>query len=151
MPIIMLVVSVLGGALWFWVRSNPRDALHVARDAATTIRNAPRKLAFRRQTNAHAVEGIDDPWIAICAIGQAFIELDDLPTKDQRNRLHVKLRKTLQCSEDEAQEMQVLGRWLVNECKGPEAAITRLGRRLQNRWRHIMGYVAGVSERDCRR
>ena len=130
MPIIMLILSALGAALWFWVRNNPRDAIHVAQDAATTLRNAPRKFAFRKQSNAHPVEGIDDPWIAICAIGQAFIELDELPTKEQRNRLHIKLRARLRCTDDEAQELQVLGRWLVTQCDGPKPAMTRLGRRL---------------------
>lgn len=130
MPILVLILSVVGGALWFWVRNNPRDAFHVAQDAATVLKNAPRKLAFRKQTNAHPVEGIDDPRIAICAIAQSFIELDNLPTQEQRQRLHVNLRAKLRCSEDEAEEMEVLGRWLMTQCKGPEQAITRLGRRL---------------------
>lgn len=130
MPIMILILSVVGGALWFWVRNNPRDAFHVAQDAATVLKNAPRKLAFRKQTNAHPVEGIDDPRIAICAIAQSFIELDKLPTQDQRQRLHVNLRAKLRCSEDEAEEMEVLGRWLMNQCQGPDQAITRLGRRL---------------------
>lgn len=130
MPIMILILSVLGGALWFWVRNNPRDAIHAAQDAATVIRNAPRKLAFRKQTNAHPVEGIDDPRIAICAIGQSFIELDELPTLEQRQRLHVKLRANQRCTEDEAEEMEVLGRWLMTQCNGPDQAITRLGRRL---------------------
>ena len=34
------------------------------------------------------------------------------------------------CSQDEADEMQILGRWLMNQCQGPEQAITRLGLRL---------------------
>jgi len=130
MPIMMLILSIVGGALWFWVRSNPRDAIHLAQDAATMIKNAPRKLAFRKQTNAHPVEGIDDPRIAICAIAQSFIELDKLPTQEQRQKLHVNLRAKLRCSEDEAEEMEVLGRWLMNQCKGADQAITRLGRRL---------------------
>ena len=65
MPIMILILSVLGGALWYWVRNNPRDATHAAQDAATMIKNAPRKLAFRKRLNAHPVEGIDDPRIAI--------------------------------------------------------------------------------------
>lgn len=128
MPIMILILSVLGGALWYWVRNNPRDAIHAAQDAATMIKNAPRKLAFRKQMNAHPVEGIDDPRIAICAIGQCFIELDELPTLEQRKRTHVTLRTVLRCTE--AEEMQVLGRWMMTQCNGPVQAITRLGRRL---------------------
>lgn len=130
MPFVILILTAIGGAIWWWIRNNPRDAFDAASDVATTVRNAPRKLAFRRQTNAHPVEGIDDYRIAVCAIGQAFIELDDLPTKDQRQLLHVSLRSKLRCSEAEAEEMEVLGRWLVTQCNGAKPAISRLGRRL---------------------
>lgn len=130
MPILILVLTAIGGAIWWWVRNNPRDALHVADDVVTTVRNAPRKIAFRRQTKEHPVEGIDDPRIAVCGIAQAFIELDDLPTKDQRQRLHVLLRSKLRADADEAEEMEVLGRWLITQCDGATPAVSRLGRRL---------------------
>lgn len=130
MPIIMLILGAAGAAIWWWVRNNPRDALHVAQDAATTIRNAPRRLAFRRQTNAHPVEGIDDPRIAICAIGQSFIELDDLPTQELRQKLHLLVRTKLRADEEEAEEMEVLGRWLMTQCNDAEQAIPRLGKRM---------------------
>ena len=73
MPFIIMILGAIGGAIWWWVRSNPREALHVAEDAATTIKNAPRRLAFRKQTNAHPVECVDDPRSAIGAIAQAFM------------------------------------------------------------------------------
>lgn len=130
MPIIMLILSVVGGAIWWWIKNNPREAISTAQDVATTLRNAPRKLAFRRQTNAHPVEGIDDTRIAIGAIAQAFVELDDLPTKEQRDQVHLILLTKLQCDEEQAQEIEVLGRWLIDQCKGPSQAITRLSRRL---------------------
>lgn len=130
MPFIILILSAIGGAVWWWVRNNPRDAIHTAQDVATTIRNAPRRLAFRRQTKGHPAEGIDDHRIAIGVIAQAFVELDDLPTKEQRDLVHVVLRSKLRCSEDEVEEMEVLGRWLIDQCKGPSQAITRISRRL---------------------
>ena len=131
MPVIMVILGAVGAAIWWWIRNNPRDALDAAQDMATTVVNAPRRMAFRKQTNAHPVEGIDDPRIAICGIAQAFIELDDLPTKDQRDKLHVLLRTKLRCDEAEAEEMEVLGRWLQGQCQNPEAAITRLARRMR--------------------
>ncbi len=130
MPIIIFVLTVAGGIIWWWVRNNPREAIDAAQDLATIARNAPRKLAFRKQLNAHPVEGIDDPNIAVCGIAQAFIELDDLPTREQRAHLHVLLRSRLRVDEDTAQEMEVLGRWLQTQCNGPLPAISRLGRRL---------------------
>ncbi|WP_341365562.1 hypothetical protein [Yoonia sp. BS5-3] len=130
MPFIILILTTLGGALWWWVRQNPDKAIYAAQDAVTTVRNAPRKLAFRKQTNAHPVEGIDDPRIAVCGLAQAFLELDDLPTAEQRTHLNTLLRTKLRCSAEEAEEMEVLGRWLMAQCQSPDAAVTRLARRL---------------------
>lgn len=131
MPILIAILTAIGGALWWWFRTNPREAIETANDLATTAINAPRRLAFRRQTKQHPVEGIDDPRIALCAIAQSFIEMDDLPTAEQRQRLHVLLRARLRCSEEEAKEMEVLGRWLVTQCDSPSLAVTRLARRLK--------------------
>ncbi len=131
MPVIILILSAVGGAIWWWVRSNPDKAVYAAQDAVTVARNAPRKLAFRKQLNAHPVEGIDDARIAICALAQAFIELDDLPTKEQRERLHFLVRTKLRTSEEEGEEMEVLGRWLIGQCNDASSAVTRLARRLK--------------------
>ncbi|MCL6283742.1 hypothetical protein M3P21_09400 [Ruegeria sp. 2012CJ41-6] len=131
MPLVILILTAVGGAIWWWVRNNPREAINTAHDVATTLKNAPRRLAFRSVANAHPVEGIDDERIAICAIAQSFIELDDLPTSEQRQQLHVLLRSKLRCSEEEAKEMEVLGRWLMTQCNGPADAVPRLGRRLR--------------------
>ena len=128
MPIVNLILSAIGGAIWFWVRNNPREAFDTAKDVATTVRNAPRRLAFRRQTKGHPVEGIDDDRIAIGTIAQAFIELDDLPTKEQRDKVFFALRSKLRCSDEEAQEIQTLSRWLIDQCNGPQQALSRTAR-----------------------
>ncbi len=130
MPILIALLGAVGGAIWWYIRSNPRNALHTAEDVVTTVRNAPRRLAFRKQTGAHPVEGIEDPRIAVAAIAQSFLELDELPTQEQRGRLTVTIRRELHASDAEAEEMQVLGRWLQQQCGTPEAAITRMARKL---------------------
>ncbi|UWQ98124.1 hypothetical protein K3729_11685 [Rhodobacteraceae bacterium S2214] len=135
MPIIILILSTLGGLIWFWVRSNPRDALNVASDTVTTIRNAPRRLAFRRQTNVHPVESIDDPEVAVGTMAMAFIGLDDLPSKDQYDHLHLLLRSKLRCSEEDAKELQVYGRWVIQQCGGEVEAFDRVARR----WKKLNG------------
>ncbi len=131
MPILIAILTAVGGAIWWWARMNPRDAIDTAADVATTVINAPRRIAFRRKAGLHPVEGIDDARIAICAIAQAFLEVDGLPTQEGRDQLHVLVRKKLRCSEEEAQEMAVLGRWLMTQCDGAIYAIPRLGKRLK--------------------
>ena len=80
--------------------------------------------------NVHPVESIEDPRLAIAAIANAFIEPDDLPTAEHRQLLQVQLRSKLRADADEAEEMEVLGRWFMSECGGADPAIARLSRKL---------------------
>ncbi len=130
MAIIVAILTALGGALWFWARSNPRDALGTAGDILTTARNAPRRMAFRRQTKGHPVEGIEDPVLAGATLGTAFLELDDLPTREDRQKLHVLIRRIWRLSEEDTQETLSLARWLLGQCGGGPATLDRVGRRL---------------------
>lgn len=131
MPILIAIIAAIGGAIWLWARNNPRDAIDTAIDVAQTAKNAPRRFAFRRQTNQHPVEAIDDPETAICALLQGFLELEALPTADQRKVLHRLIRAQWRLSEEEAVEMEAHGRWLISECGSPAQAMSRLGRRLK--------------------
>ena len=63
-------------------------------------------------------------------MAQAVLEVYVLPPQASRDQLHVCVRKKLRWSEEEAQEMEVLGRWLRTQCDGPIYAIPRLGKRL---------------------
>ena len=58
------------------------------------------------------------------------MELDKLPTSDQRQQLTILLRSKMRRSAEDAEELEVLGRWLVAQCQTPDAAISRLSRRL---------------------
>jgi hypothetical protein len=80
--------------------------------------------------NVHPVESIEDPRLAIAAMATAFIELDDLPTAEQRQLLQVQLRSKLRADAGEAEEMEVLGRWFMSECGGADPAIACLSRKL---------------------
>lgn len=130
MHILIAILAAIGGAIWWWARANPRDALSVADDAITIARNAPRKIAFRRQTKEHPVEGIDDTRLAIATIALAFLHLDDLPTRDDLQRLTLVLRKSFRLSAEDAEGMEVLGKWLQTQCGGASETISRVGRRL---------------------
>lgn len=131
MPIIVGLLSILAAA-YFWSH-RARNAKHIADDLvdmASDVRAAARRFGFTRRSNQHPVESIDDPNIAIAAIATAFIALDDLPTREQRDALNVQLRLQLRVDVAGAEELSVLGQWFVAECDGPDPAINRLARKL---------------------
>ena len=98
--------------------------------AAQDVRHAARRFGFRQRANVHPVETIEDPRLAIGAIATAFLELDDLPTRDQRVALQHALRDRHNLSRDDAEEITVLGHWFVSECGGADTAVPRLARKL---------------------
>ena len=131
MPVILVVIAVISGVLFFILRArNASNATVELLDMANDVRLAARRFGFRRQTNLHPAESIEDPSIAIAGIASAFLELYDLPTADQREALAWEMTKTLNISKSEADELSVLGRWMVSECGGADAAISRLTRKL---------------------
>ncbi len=135
MHILIAIIGAAASALYWYsrMRSGVGSAREMADDAADvvqTVLNAPRRIAFRRQTGAHPVEGIDDPRVAVAAIAQAVLELADLPTKEDRDRLTVLIRKELSAGAEEAEEMQVLGRWLTGQCGGADRAVRRISKKL---------------------
>ncbi|MEM7320452.1 MAG: hypothetical protein AAF408_15715 [Pseudomonadota bacterium] len=131
MPILLAALGLLAAAAFWYFRI--RNVAHTAQDlleAANDVRLAARRFGFRRNADIHPVEAIEDPRIALAALGAGFLELDDFPTAEQRDALVSALRENLNVKHDDAEELLILGRWLVGECNGPQQAIPRLTRRL---------------------
>ena len=131
MPFIIAALGAAVAIYFFVIRA--RNAAHMATelaDVANDVRLAARRFGFRRQTNVHPVETIEDAKLAIGAIATAFLEMDDLPTKDQREALNAALRGQYGLDADAAQEITVLGHWFVSECGGAQTAVPRLTRKL---------------------
>jgi hypothetical protein len=131
MPFILSLIAIAGAAyFWFNRAQNAKDAAVDLLDAANDVRLAARRFGFKRRTNVHPVDDIEEPAVAIATIATAFIELDDLPTQEQRNQLSVQLQYQLNQDPKSTEELMVLGRWLMQQCGRPDAAISRVTRRL---------------------
>lgn len=131
MPVILAVLAAITGVLFFVLRArNAANAAGDLLDMANDVRLAARRFGFRRQANLHPAESIEDPNIAISGIASAFLELDELPTSDQREALAWEMTKVMGVNKSDADELCVLGRWMVSECGGADPAIARLSRKL---------------------
>lgn len=131
MPFIIAIIGIIVAG-YFWAQ-RARDMAEIAETVAEVpgdIKAAARRFGFKRRTNVHPVESVDDPKLAIAGIANSFFELGALPTEEQRRMLMLQVRSVLGVSYDEAEELLVLGRWLASESGGPEAGILRLSRRL---------------------
>ncbi len=131
MPFLIAALGALAAVYFFVIRARgAADMASEVLDAANDVRLAARRFGFTRKTNIHPVEAIEDPDIALASIGAAFVELDDLPTREQRDALSAAIARTCEMTLQDAEELGVLGRWMVGECGSPDQAIVRLSRKL---------------------
>ncbi len=129
-----IVLGVLGAVsvAYFWYLRT-RKATKIAGElieAANDVRLAARRFGFRRKANVHPVDAIDDPRIAISAIGSGFLELDGFPTAEKHEALIRGVREAFRINHSSAEEMIVLGRWIVTQCNGPDQSVPRLTKHL---------------------
>ncbi|MEL7257272.1 MAG: hypothetical protein AAFN80_05425 [Pseudomonadota bacterium] len=131
MHILVGLLGVAAAVYFFFIRArHAADVAHDVVEMASDVRSAARRFGFKRKTNIHPVETIEDPNLAIAAVATAFVEMDDLPTKEQRDALDQALRSQLGMDASTSQEATILGHWFVSECHGPETAVPRLSRKL---------------------
>lgn len=131
MPLLITLAGIIIGAIFWAYRA--RNAAHLAGDLvdmAKDARLAARRFGFRRRAGVHPVESIEDPALAIATLGVAFLELDALPSREQQLALGRGLQRELNLSLSDAEELVVLGRWMMSECGGAEPAVTRVARKL---------------------
>ena len=131
MPYIVALIGLIAGA-YFWM-SRARNVGHAAQDlvgVAQDVMSAARRFGFRRRYNEHPVDSLQDPDVAIAGAALAFLDLAGLPTSEQQDALLLSLQSRLDHDKAKAEEAMILGRWLVTECGGPDAALKRFSRKL---------------------
>lgn len=131
MPVIIAILGAIGAAIIYYIRS--RGPVNSGRDlieAANDVRLAARRFGFKRNANRHPAEDIEDPKVAIGGIAVAFLEMDSLPSREARIAMTHEMQIATHVSLSDAEELTILGRWLMTECGGPEQAVARLSRKL---------------------
>ena len=128
------LIALAGAAVAFYLlvirARNAAEITHELLNVADDVKAAARRLGFRQLKAEHPVESIEDPNVAAATLAVAFMELDDLPTEAQRGALVRALQSECEVDLKEAEELVVLGRWLMGECQGPAPAISRAARKL---------------------
>ena len=131
MPYIIAALGLMAAVYFFVIRTrNAADMATDLLDVANDVRAAARRFGFTRRANIHPVEAIDDPRTAAMTVAVAYAELDDYPTEDTRSRLARALASAFGMTLRDAEELMVLGRWLMTECQGPQPAVSRAARKL---------------------
>ena len=73
MPVVLFLIGVLTAAgIWFYRVQNARQSAGDLLDAAYDVRLAARRFGFKRKTNVHPVDSIEDAWLAASGIIHAM-------------------------------------------------------------------------------
>ena len=114
MPIVLALLGILtAAAFWIYRIRGAAQAAEELADVANDVRLAARRFGFKRRSGQNAIDSIDEPQVAVAAIAVAFLELDELPTRDQQIALGRGLQHELRVSLGDAEELMILGRWLM--------------------------------------
>ena len=156
MPAIITIVGLLVGALIWYNRM--KQAGHVAgelKDAANDVRLAARRFGFKRRSNVHPIDALDDARLAAAGIVAATVQMDGLWEQSMRDAMVQQTQSVFDVPLDEAEEIVIFARWIADQGSNPHEAVRRMSRRLkrlagQDVMEDTVQMIRGVSGRGGR-
>lgn len=149
----MLYILIIGGLIaagFFTYRQFQRGAYIAGGmiDAPAPVRAAAKRLGFHAQPNVHSIASIPTDELCVAAMAVAFAQMDDKATPDEAVII-ASLQKHFNLEQAEAQDMTLIGPWLVEQGGGPTPAFERLTKRLKqldhgpvfSKMMHVIGDV----------
>ena len=147
MPFVVAALAALAAVYFFVMRArNAAEMTTELLDVADDMRTAARRFGFRRRHESHPVDSVNDPNLALTTVAVAYMELHGLPTEDTKSSLLKALQRELNVDLKEAEELSVLGRWLMNECRGAAPAIARASKRLHRLDNDVTPLMAALKD-----
>ena len=126
----MTLLSIIGAA-YFWSgrARNARDAAEDIVHVASDVRLAFRRMGFKRKTNIHPVDAIEDNDQLTAIIAKAFVEKKGVVTLDDIVRMREALQNEFDCTDQRAEDLTIVADWAIRECGTVDAALSRASRR----------------------
>ena len=119
MPVTYFVLFILVVILVWIIRAkNAAQAEAGFLDLPREIRPIARRFGVRRSADASPVDSIKDPAVPVAALATAFLDVDGTPSDRSLNAALNSLQTELKLIKPDAEDLIMLGRWLVQECGG---------------------------------
>lgn len=127
MPYLIALLGILGAiGVWWWRLRMAKQALGAAVDAAKDVRLAARRFGFKRKTDVHPAESVEDPRLAAAGVIAAVAEMDGPLSRAELDTLMLECRRVFEVKADEAMDMVSFGRWIADQCGTQDEAVRRL-------------------------
>ncbi len=132
MPVLIAIAGLLVGALIWYNRM--KQAGHIAgelKDAANDVRLAARRFGFKRRSNVHPIDALDDARLAAAGIVAATAQMDSLWDQSMSDAMVQQAQSVFNVALDEAEETVVFARWIADQGSNPHEAVRWMTKRLK--------------------
>lgn len=127
MPYLIVLASVIGGALFWYYRL--RDLGHAANDVvdvAQRARGAYRRRQFRNKAESSPIESVDDPAAAATATLIALCRSRGEMSQECERAIKAEIVETMGLAK--AEELYVFSRWVADHTSDPEHLTLKFAR-----------------------
>lgn len=132
MPVVLAILGIISAAaIWYYRVQAAKQAGGDLLDMANDVRLAARRFGFKRRTNVHPVDSIDDPRLAASGLVAAIAGMAGPLTKDHIDEMSRQFQSKFSVPRDEAVEIATFGRWIAEQCGTRSEAVRRLSKRLR--------------------
>ena len=132
MPVVLAILGIISAAaIWYYRAQAARDAAGDLFDMANDVRLAARRFGFKRRTDVHPVDSIDDARLAGAGIVAAVAGMGGPLAQPQLDELSRQFQSVFGVARDEAVEISTFGRWIAEQCGTRAEAVRRLSKRLR--------------------
>jgi len=126
--VIWIIVGLVTAA-WFWARRahQAKDTADNVIEMAKDVRLAFRRLGFKRRSDVHAADCVEDPRLAVAGIVAAIAQMRGPLSTHTLEVFNAEVSETFETDPQHAADIVAFGQWVARQCVTPELAAHKLG------------------------
>ena len=133
MPVLLAILgAIAAAAFWYYRIRAAGDMAGDLADAANDVRLAARRFGYKRKTNVHPADAVDDARVAAAGIVLAIAAMDQAVGEADTKALTIEAQSKFGIDKAQALEIVTLARWVVEQCGNRDEAVRRLARRVRD-------------------
>ncbi|MEL7546907.1 MAG: hypothetical protein AAGJ84_09670 [Pseudomonadota bacterium] len=113
-------------AVWYWRLKMIGDVARGSVEAAKTVANLPRRLAFKRKSGKKGLQIVDDPREAATILMLQVAQTDGVLSEKQKASIQNEIVDNFKFTETEADELIEHALWISADAGKPHATVSRM-------------------------
>lgn len=128
MNVVWIIVGMVTAA-WLWARRahQAKDVADNVVEMARDVRLNFRRLGFKRRSDLHAADCVEDPRLAVAGIVAAIARMRGPLSTHTQEVFTREVMETFKTDPQHAADIVAFGQWVARQCATPELAAHKLG------------------------